>query len=100
MPENEGYAAGGYMFKVLDNGERENLGYISGDGITLTTEDDELDRYAVALLKRPACTSFELNAPWCMLNRLLEILAGKPKRTVGRLRRDRKGHPRCRRRNK
>lgn len=87
---------GGYMYKVLDDGEYENLGYVSGDGITLTTGDDELDEYHAVLLKQPTCVSFSLDMPWYMLNRLCGLLTGKPKYTVSRLRRDRKGHPRCR----
>jgi len=86
---------GGYMYKVLDDGEYENLSYISEDGITLTA--DELDRYHAALLKQPTCVSFSLSIPWYELNRLYGVLYGRPKYTVSRLRRDRKGHPRCRR---
>ena len=82
------------MYKVLDSGEYESLGYVSGDGITLTT--DELDRYHAALLKQPTCVSFSLSIPWYALNRLYGVLYGRPKYTVARLRRDRKGHPRCR----
>lgn len=88
---------GGYMYKVLDNDEYENLGYVSEGGITLTTDDDELDRYHAVLLKQPTCVSFSLDVPWYALNRLYGVLYGRPKYTVARLRRDRKGHPRCRR---
>lgn len=99
MPENEGYATCGYMYKVLDDDEYENLGYVnvSEGGIKLTIGDDELDGYNAALLKQPTCVSFSLDMPWYALNRLYGVLYGRPKYTVSRLRRDRKGHPRCRR---
>ena len=83
----------GYMCRVLDDGEYENIGYVTGDGITLTASEEEA--FDAALLKQPTCVSFRLDVPWYELNRLYTLLMGRPKYTVARLRRDRKGHPKC-----
>lgn len=95
MPESETYATGGYMYKVLDDGEYERLGYVADSGITLSVDGEEMDGFDAALLKQPTCVSFRLDVPWYELNKLYKLLTGRSKYTVARLRRDRKGHPKC-----
>lgn len=93
--ENATFASGGFMFKMSDDGECENLGYISEDGITITDSDD-IDVWQGRLAELNQTVSIAVKPQWWSLNRLYKLVTGRYKYTVPRLRRWNKGHGRNR----
>lgn len=92
--ENPVPASGGFMFKSGENGEWQNLGYVSDSGISFVSDSDEeeLDKWHEALLKLNEPVSFRIKLPWYMENEWYRIFTGRLRHTVPSLRRGRKGH--------
>ena len=86
-------ATGGLLFKMSDDGELENLGYIGEDGITIS---DDYDVWSGKLLKLNQTVSIAVRPYWWSLNRLYKLVTGRYRYTVPRLRRWNKGHRRNR----
>lgn len=86
-------ATGGLLFKMSDDGELENLGYIGEDGITIS---DDYEVWAGKLLELNQTVSIAVKPYWWSLNRLYKLVIGRYKYTVPRLRRWNKGHRRNR----
>lgn len=93
--ENATFASGGFMFKMSDDGEWENLGYIGDGGITLTDSDD-CEVWSGKLEALSQTVSIAVKPEWWSLNRLYKLVIGRYKYTVPRLRRWNKGHGRNR----
>ena len=102
MPSDEATYAGGFLVRST-GGEFENVGYIGDDGITLSCDDDELVRFDKRLLATQTCGTLTLKPK--MSRKLAGMLLGNvfgklfghgPRHTVTAMRRERKGHPRCR----
>lgn len=84
----------GFLLKASDDGEWENLGYISEDGITIDSDDVEV--WQGKLLELNQTVSIALKPQWWSLNRLYKLVTGCCRYTVPRLRRWNKGHRRNR----
>lgn len=83
--------AGGFLYRSVDDGEWESLGYVGDDGISLSDGDDmEVWR---GVLHDEAVT-IALKPHWWALNNLYKLVIGRPKYTVPMLRRWNKGHRR------
>lgn len=102
MPSDEEAYAGGFLVRST-RGEFENVGYIGGDGMTLSCDGDELVKFNRKLLAMPTCGTFTFKPE--MSRKLAGMLFGNvfrklfghgPRHTVTMMRRERKGHPRCR----
>lgn len=83
--------AGGFLYRSVDDGEWESLGYVGDDGISLSGDDDmEVWR---GVLHDEAVT-IAVKPHWWALNNLYKLVIGRPKYTVPMLRRWNKGHRR------
>lgn len=99
MGDENNCPAGGFVFLATDSDEWENLGYVGVDGISLPaySDDGESEKWAGKLVELANHqVTFRLKSHWWSLNRLYELVTGRCRHTVPSLRRDRKGHPRCR----
>lgn len=88
--------AGGFMYRSVDDGEWESLGYVGDDGISLSSGDDEeLEVWAGRLseLSNEPVT-IAVRPHWWALNNLYMLVTGRPRYTVSMLRRWNKGHRR------
>ena len=85
----------GFLLKASDDGEWENLGYISEDGMTLTDSDD-VEVWQGKLAELNQTVRIAVRPYWWSLNRLYKLVTGRYKYTVPRLRRWNKGHRRNR----
>ena len=92
MPEKYGFACGGIVY-AKDDGGWQQLGSVSEDGITLSTDETEPSVYAQILSELP-CQSFALTIPWWGTNRLMKVFVPDrtPAYSVRRLRRGGKSH--------
>lgn len=102
MPSDEAACNGGFLVRST-GGEFENVAYIGVDGITLSCDGDELMRFDKSLLATPTCgtLTFKPKMSRKLAGMLLGNVFGKlfghgPRHTVAAMRRERKGHPRCR----
>lgn len=98
MGDESGFATGGFVFRATDSDEWENLGYVGEGGVSLSTDsdDDETELWAGRLMELSnEPITFRLKSHWWSLNRLYKLVTGRCRYTVPKLRRDRKGHPRC-----
>ena len=90
--------AGGFMYRLVNDGEWENLGYVCDDGISLSSGDDEeLEVWAgrlVELSNEPV--TIAVRPHWWALNNLYRLVTGRPRYTISMLRRWNKGHRRSR----
>jgi len=82
--------AGGFLYRSVDDGEWESLGYVGDDGISLSGDDMEVWH---GVLHDEAVT-IALKPHWWALNNLYKLVIGRPKYTVPMLRRWNKGHRR------
>lgn len=87
---DENPVAGGFLYRSVDDGEWESLGYVGDGGISLSDDDMEvwhgvLHDEAVTIAVKPH---------WWALNNLYKLVIGRPKYTVPMLRRWNKGHRR------
>ena len=91
-------ATGGFMFKTSDDGEWQNLGYVSEDAISFVSDSDEEELDVWAGKPFDSCDTgfFAVKPTWWALNELYKIAFGRPMYTVPSLRRDNKGHRRNR----
>lgn len=92
MGDEETYASGGLMFKAGDNGEWENLGYISDSGISFASDDDDLEVWQGRLPELNKPVTVALKPMWWSLNRLYKLVYGRYRYTVASLRKEGKGH--------
>lgn len=93
--ENFTPATGGLLFKMSDDGEWENLGYIGEVGMTFTDSDD-VEVWQGKLAELNQTVSIAVKPQWWSLNRFYKLATGRYKYTVPRLRRWNKGHGRSR----
>ena len=99
MGDENNCPAGGFMFRADESGEWESLGYVGADGISFGADcdDGELEEWTGKLVELANQQfTFRLKFQWWSLNRFYKLVTGRYKYTVRSLRRDRKGHPRCR----
>lgn len=93
---DETTVAGGFLYRSVDDGEWECLGYVGDDGISLSSDgDEELEVWAgrlAELSNEPVAIA--LKPHWWALNNLYKLVMGRPKYTVPMLRRWNKGHRR------
>ena len=93
MPEKDGFACGGLVYAKNDGGWQQ-LGFIGGDGISLSANDEtELSVYAQILSELP-CQSFAFTIPWWGMNGFMRVFdpSKPPAYTVRNLRRGGKSH--------
>lgn len=83
--------AGGFLYRSVDDGEWESLGYVGDDGISLSGDDD-MEVWQGVLSDEPV--TVVLKPHWWALNNLYKLVIGRPKYTVPMLRRWNKGHRR------
>lgn len=84
--------AGGFMYRSVDDGEWESLGYVGDDGISLSGGDDDMEVWHGVL--HDEAVTIALKPHWWALNNLYKLVIGRPKYTVPMLRRWNKGHRR------
>lgn len=92
--ENFAPVAGGFVCMADDDGEWQNLGYVSEGGISFVSDsdEDEQEAWADKLLDMGKTVSFRLKLPWYMQNTWYWIFTGHHKWTVPKLRKGKKGH--------
>lgn len=84
--------AGGFLYRSVDDGEWESLGYVGDDGISLSGGDDDMEVWHGVL--HDEAVTIALKPHWWALNNLYKLVIGRPKYTVPMLRRWNKGHRR------
>lgn len=84
--------AGGYLYRSVDDGEWESLGFVNEGGISLSGGDDDMEVWQGVLSAEPV--TVVLKPHWWALNNLYKLVIGRPKYTVPMLRRWNKGHRR------
>lgn len=84
--------AGGFLYRSVDGGEWESLGYVDEDGISLSGGDDGMEVWHGVL--HDEAVTIAIKPHWWALNNLYKLVIGRPKYTVPMLRRWNKGHRR------
>lgn len=88
---DETTVAGGLLYRSVDDGEWESLGYVGDDGISLSGGDDMEVWHGVL---HDEAVTIAVKPHWWALNNLYKLVIGRPKYTVPMLRRWNKGHRR------